>query len=64
MSYRLSREKIARPPRILGTSTATATIEQALDLVSFRRELVDGVDRAFGIQVADVFPVSGRRKRR
>ena len=64
MSYRLSREKIARAQRILGTSTATATIEEALDLVAFRRELVDGVDRAFGIQVADVFATSGRRKRR
>jgi hypothetical protein len=64
MSYRLSRDKIARAQGVLGTTTATATIEQALDLVVFRRELVDGVERAFGISVGDVFPASGRRKRR
>ena len=64
MSYRLSREKIARAQRVLGTTTATATIEEALDLVAFRRELVDGIDHAFGTRVAEVFPSSGRRKRR
>ena len=64
MSYRLSRDKIARAQTVLGTTTATATIEQALDLVLFRRELVDGVESAFGIPVRDAFPASGRRKRR
>lgn len=64
MSYRLSRDKIARAQGVLGTATATATIEQALDLVVFRHELVDGVESAFGISVRDAFPASGRRKRR
>ena len=64
MSYRLSREKIARAQRVLGTPTATATIEEALDLVVFRRELVDGVNSAFGIPIRDVFPPSGTRRRR
>ena len=64
MSYRLSREKIARAQRVLGTSTATATIEEALDLVVFRRELVDGVNNAFGIPMRDAFPASRGRKRR
>jgi hypothetical protein len=64
MSYRLSRDKIARAQSVLGTPTATATIEQALDLVVFRRELVDGVESAFGISVGDVYPASNRRKRR
>jgi hypothetical protein len=64
MSYRLSRGKIARAQRILGTATATATIEEALDLVAFRRELIDGVDAAFGVQIVDAFPPGGRRKRR
>ena len=64
MSYRLSRDKIARAQSVLGTATATATIEQALDLVVFRRELVDGAESAFGIPIRDVFPSSGRRKRR
>jgi hypothetical protein len=63
MSYRLSPAKIARAQRILGTPTATSTIEEALDLVAFRRELTDGVDAAFGVEIQDVFPASRRRKR-
>ena len=63
MSYRLSPAKIARAQRILGTSTATSTIEEALDLVVFRRELTEGVDAAFGLEIRDVFPASRRRKR-
>ena len=64
MSYRLSPAKIARAQSILGTSTATATIEEALDAVVFRRELVEGVERAFGIPVVDAFPDDGVRRRR
>jgi hypothetical protein len=63
MSYRLSPAKIARAQRVLGTPTATSTIEEALDLVVFRRELIDGVDAAFGVEIRDVFPASRRRKR-
>ena len=63
MSYRLSPTKIARAQRILGTPTATSTIEEALDLVVFRRELADGVEHAFGADVRDVFPASRRSKR-
>ncbi len=65
MNYRLSPAKIARAQAILGTSTATATIEEALDAVVFRRELVDGVEHAFGIPIAEAFPDdTGRRGRR
>lgn len=64
MSYRLSRDKIARAQRVLGTTTATATIEQALDLVVFRRELADGIDSAFGLPIVDAFPATASRKRR
>jgi hypothetical protein len=56
MSYRLSPAKIARAQAILGTPTATATIEEALDLVIFRRELMDGVGRAFGLPIREAFP--------
>lgn len=64
MSYRLSPAKIARAQRILGTPTATATIEEALDLVAFRDELSSGVEKSFGIVIEDVFPPTGQRKRR
>ena len=66
MSYRLSPAKISRAQRVLGTKTATATIEEALDMVVFRGELIDGVDAAFGIEIADAFPdpAPSRRKRR
>jgi hypothetical protein len=56
MSYRLSPAKIARAQEILGTETATATIEEALDMVIFRRELMEGVERAFGLPIVDAFP--------
>jgi len=66
MSYRLSPAKISRAQRILGTKTATATIEEALDMVVFRRELIDGVDAAHGIAIEAAFPdppASGRKRR-
>ena len=61
MNYRLSPAKIARAKAILGTSTATATIEEALDAVVFRRELVEGVERA---SVVDAFPDDSARRKR
>jgi hypothetical protein len=39
--------------RILGTKTETETIAKALDLVAFRKELVDGVRKMYGTQIAD-----------
>ena len=56
MSYRLSRVRIARAQKILGAPNATATIKEALDAVIFRRELMEGTRRAFGIPVVDAFP--------
>jgi hypothetical protein len=56
MSYRLSPAKIARAQAILGTATATATIEEALDLVIFRSELMEGANLAFGLPIRDAFP--------
>ncbi len=41
---------------ILGTPTATATIEEALDLIIFRSELMEGTKRAFGLPIRDAFP--------
>ncbi|HYV99028.1 MAG TPA: hypothetical protein VE967_16350 [Gemmatimonadaceae bacterium] len=66
MSYRLSPSRIEEARRILGAPTATATIEEALDAVVFRHELMDGAARAFGIDIGTAFPdpPAGRRKRR
>lgn len=55
-SYRLSPMRIAAAQKILGTATATATIEEALDLVVFREELVSGLKRGRGIDIVDAFP--------
>jgi hypothetical protein len=64
MSYRLAPGKIARARAILGTPSATATIEEALDLVVFRRELMEGAGRAFGLPIADAFPAGTPARRR
>lgn len=47
-TYRLSPRKVAAAQRILGTPTATETIEAALDMVVFREELVAGTKAMLG----------------
>jgi hypothetical protein len=47
-NLRLSQSKIDRAKRILGTRTETETIEQALDLVAFRKEVVEGIEALAG----------------
>lgn len=47
-NLRLSQAKIDRARRILGTKTETETIEQALDLVAFRSEVVSGLESLAG----------------
>ncbi len=47
-NLRLTQAKIDRAKRILGTRTETETIEQALDLVAFREEVLEGLDRIAG----------------
>jgi hypothetical protein len=47
-NLRLNQAKIDEAKRILGTSTETETIEQALDLVAFRNEVVSGLERLAG----------------
>ena len=51
-TYRLSEAKIAAAQEILGARTATAAIEAALDMVVFRKELVDGTAALQGLEVA------------
>jgi len=50
-TYRLSPRKVAAAQRILGTPTATETIETALDMVVFRQELVEGTQAMLGIHL-------------
>ena len=51
-TYRLSESKIAAAQAILGVETATAAIETALDMVVFRKELVEGTAAMRGIALA------------
>ncbi len=55
-NLRLTQAKIDRARTILGTKTETETIEQALDLVAFREEVLEGLDRLAGTgAVREVF---------
>jgi hypothetical protein len=47
-NLRLNQAKIDRARKILGTKTETETIEQALDLVAFRDEVVSGLENLAG----------------
>jgi hypothetical protein len=47
-NLRLSQTKIDKAKKILGTKTETETIEQALDLVAFRKEVVAGLEKFAG----------------
>jgi hypothetical protein len=55
-NLRLSQAKLNRARRLLGTATETETVEQALDLVAFRHEAIEGVRRMAGTKsIRDVF---------
>lgn len=47
-NMRLDQAKLHRAKRILGTKTETETVNQALDLIAFRQEVLDGVRRMAG----------------
>lgn len=50
-TYRLTPAKLSAAQRALGTRTATETIEVALDMVLFRRELVRGTAAMLGVKI-------------
>lgn len=54
-NYRLRQSKIDRAMEILGTSTETETIEQALDMIALRDRLVAGVRNMRGAGLVDIF---------
>jgi type VI protein secretion system component VasK len=47
-NMRLRQELIDRAREVLGTHTETETVEQALELVTFRKEVSDGIRRISG----------------
>lgn len=47
-NVRLRQDLIDRAKRVLGTKTETETIEQALELVTFRKEVSEGIRRVAG----------------
>lgn len=59
-SYRLAPGKIASAQKALGAPTATAAIEQALDMVVFRRELIEGTRAIAGLDIGEAFPDDAR----
>jgi hypothetical protein len=48
---RLTASRLAAAQRILGTTTATETIETALDMVVFRDELLKGTRAIRGMDI-------------
>lgn len=50
-TFRLAPDKIAAAQRILGTRTATQTVETALDMVVFRHRLVQGTAALLGVEI-------------
>lgn len=50
-TYRLPLSKLSAAKRALGAATATETIERALDLVVFQRELIDGTRAMQGVEI-------------
>lgn len=55
-TYRLPLSKLRAAKRALGAATATETIERALDLAVFQRELIDGTRRMLGVEISSPDP--------
>jgi hypothetical protein len=47
-NMRLRQDLLDRARRVLGTKTETETVEQALELVTFRKEVAQGIRRIAG----------------
>ncbi|MEJ7809299.1 MAG: hypothetical protein WKG32_02680 [Gemmatimonadaceae bacterium] len=60
-NLRLHQSKIDAARAILGTGTETETVETALDLVVFRKELVDGVRAMRGAKLHNLFDDTDNR---
>lgn len=53
-TFRITPGKVEAAQEILGTETATATIETALDMVLFRQELIDGTVALHGAHITSI----------
>jgi hypothetical protein len=51
-NFRLDQARLDAAKRALGARTETEAIETALDLILFRKKLVDGVDALVGTPIA------------
>ncbi len=55
-NMRLRQDLIDRARKILGTQTETETVEQALELVAFRKEVSEGIRRFSGSEaIRDIY---------
>lgn len=55
-NMRLNQDVLDRARKVLGTRTETETVEQALQLVAFRQEVVDGIRSIAGTgAIRDVY---------
>jgi hypothetical protein len=50
-TYRLTLSTLRAAKRALGAATATETIERALELVVFRRQLIKGTRTMLGVDI-------------
>ena len=50
-TFRLTPNKVSAAQRILGTKTATETIETALDMIVFRQRLMAGTAAMLGVEI-------------
>jgi len=48
-NIRIDRTKLEAAKRILGLATATQTVDAALDAITFREEVLRGVDRLVAV---------------
>ena len=55
-TFRLPLSKLKAAKRALGAATATDTIERALDLVVFQRQLMDGTRSMLGVRIKSPEP--------
>jgi len=50
----LDPETLRRAQTILGTATERETVETALDMIAFRREVLDGLQVLSGLQIDSI----------